>query len=803
MLTWIYSRTGFVNSKMTLLPEATGDAMGNDKSTATTQATIMSRPFYLAHLLATIDKTEARQSPAGPELPTSPDVAAPILDFDYVLHAVVNRWLYVFQNRQGKWTWAAEYWVDTKGGYHPVNLELQEGKERKERHKRPEPAKEVLPLLRFPYQINGKRITYAFCLSGTRLSLHSIQRLEKDGNNLLDGRLLDDELAKGPYDSGKGTYQSINEYQTDKNTGGTFIGVKDELWYTISLNTVMQKVRDVAIGWTAPAADLPDETRKRAEQRAKKKLLSEVIKQLVEKNPKLRDKLHPHPLPNFAADAETVMSKWLEDYEKSAQCLAAIAGDAAGHLIEELLSPRMAFVRDSYESLKGVDPQGFVQDMPLFLDEWSRCIDRLVETLPGVAFLLSILKDKHHFVHDYALVQKAPEGLLYKVIYKSGAATFSILKELVLPAFYSRGAPAAKMVVDAFNNLTFSEGLAILRPRNLILPNPIRTKSVGVLRTSRVLEWETEIIAVPDNWAKDVKIPKDLLDRVTFALKSLNLLLSIDKLVQSKGKGTGKQVWAAVSTLGSAASTVSSVPAVTSGLSDLSKRRIKAIGGISAFIETIVPFKELGEKSSVGDINAAVGAGIVGGGSALTTLGTGMVYLGVETAWAQAGVVLGIAGGVLVALGWLVEFFSTDTPLELFVSHSLWGDRARPIGSGETDSGKTSWSVVPFEDWDENTEKGLDYQVAAMINLLAAFSLSYDWGKRRMRITLGLTHPHTQVYIKSDFGNASVLKDGRVVFNIGGNKYRLVVWINYAYRVVYVRFMGTHTQYDRIDAQTI
>ena len=56
---------------------------------------------------------------------------------------------------------------------------------------------------------------------------------------------------------------------------------------------------------------------------------------------------------------------------------------------------------------------------------------------------------------------------------------------------------------------------------------------------------------------------------------------------------------------------------------------------------------------------------------------------------------------------------------------------------------------------------------------------------------------------KQDFRNASILKDGRVVFNIAGNKYRLVVWINYAYRVVYIRFIGTHKQYDKIDVQTI
>jgi len=61
----------------------------------------------------------------------------------------------------------------------------------------------------------------------------------------------------------------------------------------------------------------------------------------------------------------------------------------------------------------------------------------------------------------------------------------------------------------------------------------------------------------------------------------------------------------------------------------------------------------------------------------------------------------------------------------------------------------------------------------------------------------------TPAEVKQDFGNASILKDGRVVFNIAGNKYRLVVWINYAYRVVYIRFIGTHAQYDKIDAQTI
>ena len=57
--------------------------------------------------------------------------------------------------------------------------------------------------------------------------------------------------------------------------------------------------------------------------------------------------------------------------------------------------------------------------------------------------------------------------------------------------------------------------------------------------------------------------------------------------------------------------------------------------------------------------------------------------------------------------------------------------------------------------------------------------------------------------VKREFGTASILRDGRTVLSIAGNKYRIVVCINYPYRVVYIRFIGTHAQYDRIDAQTV
>jgi mRNA interferase HigB len=57
--------------------------------------------------------------------------------------------------------------------------------------------------------------------------------------------------------------------------------------------------------------------------------------------------------------------------------------------------------------------------------------------------------------------------------------------------------------------------------------------------------------------------------------------------------------------------------------------------------------------------------------------------------------------------------------------------------------------------------------------------------------------------VKAQFHSASVLRDDRVAFNIAGNQYRLIVKINYPYRVVYIRFIGTHTDYDTIDVMTI
>lgn len=57
--------------------------------------------------------------------------------------------------------------------------------------------------------------------------------------------------------------------------------------------------------------------------------------------------------------------------------------------------------------------------------------------------------------------------------------------------------------------------------------------------------------------------------------------------------------------------------------------------------------------------------------------------------------------------------------------------------------------------------------------------------------------------IKQAYANASILKDNRIVFNIKGNSYRLVAKFNFEKQWIFIRFIGTHTEYDKIDANKI
>ena len=57
--------------------------------------------------------------------------------------------------------------------------------------------------------------------------------------------------------------------------------------------------------------------------------------------------------------------------------------------------------------------------------------------------------------------------------------------------------------------------------------------------------------------------------------------------------------------------------------------------------------------------------------------------------------------------------------------------------------------------------------------------------------------------VKNRYASASIIQNNRVVFNIKGNDYRLIAGINYRLRALYIKFFGTHAEYDRVDAATV
>lgn len=89
---------------------------------------------------------------------------------------------------------------------------------------------------------------------------------------------------------------------------------------------------------------------------------------------------------------------------------------------------------------------------------------------------------------------------------------------------------------------------------------------------------------------------------------------------------------------------------------------------------------------------------------------------------------------------------------------------------------------------------------------LIAFSKRFLDSKSQLDVWWAEAHRaswKTPAEVKAQYRNASILKGGRVVFNICGNKYRLIVRFDYEKGIGFVRFLGTHEEYDQIDAEEV
>jgi mRNA interferase HigB len=89
---------------------------------------------------------------------------------------------------------------------------------------------------------------------------------------------------------------------------------------------------------------------------------------------------------------------------------------------------------------------------------------------------------------------------------------------------------------------------------------------------------------------------------------------------------------------------------------------------------------------------------------------------------------------------------------------------------------------------------------------IKVLGLKYPRAKKQLEVwydEVKKAHWESPSEIKNEYPKASILKNKRVVFNIVGGEFRLIVKIEYEFEVIFIKFFGTHEEYDQIDADTI
>src|SRR5207249_5739976 len=105
---------------------------------------------------------------------------------------------------------------------------------------------------------------------------------------------------------------------------------------------------------------------------------------------------------------------------------------------------------ETYLILEKVDPDGpkTADELALFMTEYSACMDRLIETEPGLTWLTKIVGDKSHFVHRYVIDTTSAPRLYAKVFSKASGAFFWMFKEVLIPYRAKYGTAFRKTMVN-------------------------------------------------------------------------------------------------------------------------------------------------------------------------------------------------------------------------------------------------------------------------------------------------------------------------------------------------------------------
>ena len=520
----------------------------------------------------------------------------------------------------------------------------------------------------------------------------------------------------------------------------------DPITIGLKLAEYYQTAASELIMFTSEYAGQPAEQQRRVRERNRTKMLAEMLVAVLDSDPE--DKMDLRD--DFASGGEQKMRAFLKDYDAQVKAKTREADRRGAAVCHWLRSEVMTIAEVAHFIYKE-------EDAPAFINPWAMCVNRLQECTPGKAFLAYLIESDAHFVHEFVLRTDPSPDNIFQVGRKCASAIVALWTELAGLHIRLRGKDTARALQLSLEYISRIEMVAIQISPKEVLVATVEQKMVRVKVEVITIKVTPQAPAQAATWIQDGHAVADFIGRLTLCVEVINLGLALKALITAD-PGLANTVWAAMGALGSSLDLLS----VAGVMMEMSKKSLAVIGGVSAVIDTVCAFKDALGAASRNDYSAMIGYGLgMGLGSALIAAGAYVAFAGAGTAstgvGAPPGAILAVVGGILVAAGWVITTFTTDSEMELFISHCLWGE---DYGDGSDDP---KWAGGSFSSWKGN----LDKQLSALFNILCAFRLdSADYNA--VRIWMGMVQPTSKFYIEfhCEF-NAGYKLDPQLAIEVG------------------------------------
>ena len=648
-----------------------------------------------------------------------------------------DRWIYGLARVGSGTSLLLEVYVDGADQMWPVRIGPDNATA--DRDERGEPLAHCGTTISLPHTVNGTRVYWIFYASRVRLDADSVRWLVDHGAERL-GQV--DLAADGTLVQG--------------GDGIATLRVTDPLTVADGLHRRYVRRRDALLGYTTTYRGQPRRQRQQTERRLQKKLLGSLLAGVLDSDPDddldLRD--------DFAGgwvrpSKEREMRAFLRDYDAQVERKVRLSARAGAMLCHWLEGELMTHAEVAHRNT--------VDEQAAFLRSWQRAVARLNECKPGESFLGGIIENEGHFLHTYVLrTETAPEDV-FAVGRKAAGAVVELWKELAPVWIEMKGRSRIRVFVAALEYITHETELFAVVERNrwvaLQLENRIRRTRI----TFTMVEFRPGM-AMPrvQRWLGRARGLSEILGHMMIAVEVVNLGLSIRSLAESESELD--DVRALLGTIGSLCDTVLSFQV----LLRLSEKSLAYVGIVSAVLDSIDAAWNANEMANRNDYSAMVGYGVAGIGSVVTAAGCWMMVAGggasATGVGLPAGVIVGLVGAVVTAIGWVIAVFTRDSALELFVQHCLWGE---DYGDGDPDMADTPrWALAPFPQW----RGDLALQIRVLLNILSAFTLKAA-GYTRVYVYTGYVKPTSRFHFEFEARwNLGITQRAHLVVDCGSGR---------------------------------